>query len=1495
MKKIYLLSLGLLSACLSIGQNNSNQLHQSNRTATFVENSSISNLSANVNSIYGGQAGEHVCRSHELNEQHYLERGILNEYNQDYLNSTSHPYVPLEAKTPGANTISVIFHVVHNPNNPSENVSNAAIMAIFNEMQEDFNANNPDIGNARTGLGFNPANANINFCLATQDPSGTPLTEVGVVRVSTTEGWYDSDNGEENKMKSSATGGSQIWDRDDYLNIWICDISNGAGSGVAGYAYRPTPSFLPSSSIDGIVIDYNLGVNNPHVTSHEVGHYLGLDHTWGGSGGCTNDDGFADTPNTAGPSFNFSGSCSGSQQTCSGTETQYENFMDYANCTCMFTEDQADFMLSILNGIRSSLLLSPGCDPVDAPPVVEFHTDVAEPITIPVGAALQFTDESTNAPTSWSWNFGGGATNSTQQNPLVTFNTVGTYTVTLDATNAFGTGTLTKTAYVNVVAAASGTACDTLRNYALTDDLYDLGGSVGYIQGNDELSDGTNFYDVVEWAEPYAATATTEIRRLEMLITHISDAGGSVIFKVYQDNAGNPGTVLASETVALADLIEGFWNQVDFTTPASVTGNFWVGYELSYNATDTFALASTYELAPTPTNYTLMNVGGLVWMPVSDVFGDGGGNSLGVSFALDVLTSNGPAPVANIIFSEDEVCVGGDVTVNGSTSTNTTDYSWYQTDNTSTTIFSTSTSGSATFNFPSAGDYIIHLFADGSCQSDLSSVNITVDPVVSATVTPSATTCGQNNGTITVTSPTGGDGVNYEYSIDGVNYSTTSTFSNLASGTYTVYVRTSGDNCETTFNVNVATSTPFTAAISPNNTVCEGASATITASGGVSYQWYDGSTPIGVTASISVTPNATTQYTCVVSDGTCSSTEYVTVTVNQAPTVPTITASGATTICSGESVDLTSSYPTGNTWSTSSTSSSISVSTTGNYTVTYTDANGCTATSASTAVTVSPIPTISAGTVTDPTGCGSATGSIEVIGTGSGTVSWTGTATGNSGTVTLPYTISSLTAGSYNITLTNGAGCTSTTLNQSLSDPSAPTAPVITPNGATTFCAGSSVELTSSYTSGNAWSTGDGTNSITVTTSGTYTVTYTDGGGCSSSSAPIVVTVNSLPATPTITASGATSFCSGGSVDLTASQGSGLLWSTSETNQTITVTTAGNYTVTYTDGNGCSATSNSTNVTVNPNPTIASGTVTSPTSCGSSTGSIEVTGTGSGTVSWTGTATGNSGTVTLPYTISNLAAGSYDISFTNSSGCSSTILTESLSDPSAPAAPTVTTSGTTTICAGESVELTSSYTSGNTWSTGETTQSITVTTAGTYTVIHTSTAGCTSASSSDVVVVVNPLPVVTLLAIDDLCEYDAAITLTQGDPSGGTYSGTAVSGDSFDPAVAGVGTHTITYDYTDGNGCSSSAQTTITVSSCAGVEDVKGLDVKLYPNPTNSTVNIELSGSFSYKITDTKGAHVMSGDAFDKKQISLNQFEHGVYLIEVSNEQSTKLFRVIKQ
>lgn len=1355
--------------------------------------------------------GQHTCKTFELNQAYYQGLGIQNEFNQDYLyHAQNINNLPVD-KTSGVNEISIIFHVVHNPNNPAENVSNAQIMAVYNDLVEDFLLLNADAAAARTGLGFVPANANINFCLATQDPFGTPLTEVGVNRVATTEDWYDSDGGEENKMKSTAQGGVDSWGRDDYLNVWICDISNGAGSGTAGYAYRPSPSFgLPSAAIDGIVLDYNLGVNNDNVLTHEVGHYLGLDHTWGGSGGCTNDDGFADTPQTAGPSFDYPGSCSGSQQTCGATETQYENYMDYANCTVMFTQEQADYMLFMLQNYRQTLMLSPGCDPVDAPPVVDF---VADQTIIPVGGTVNFTSLATNAPTSWTWDFSGGAPASTVEDPSVTFNTVGLYTVTHTATNAFGTGTETKVDHIQVVAPATGTACDTLRNWDPADaDLngyyyYNSGGSWGAFPGHNEAG-GSTLYSL-QYAEQFTATATAYVRRMSMPFFTVADETGTgiIILKTYaNDNGGLPGTVLDEDTVLLADINEGFWNEFDFSSTSQVTGTFFAGFELIYGTPQDTILVGMTDTQVGGNDSYFVDIDGIGWVDAAASIGITG------SIALDVMLSNGPAPVADFTATNDQVCEGGDITVNGSISTNVTNYYWYVTDDPFTTIYESSNTAGNTFNFPTAGNEQIFLFADGSCMTDAVVLPVSIYAAPSATVSATATTCGNNNGTITVSAPAGGDGVAYYYSLDGVNFQTGNTFSNLAPGDYDVYVATLGTDCITSYTVNVAPSTAFGATAGPNQDICPGESATISASGGVSYQWLDGATIIGTNMSEVVSPAAQTQYTCVVTDGSgCQSTVYTTVTVNTPAPAPTISASGSTTICAGSSVDLTSSYPTDNEWSTTETSSTITVNAAGSYSVTYTDANGCTSTSAPTVITVTPGTTIASGAVNGPSACATATGSIEITGTGTGDISWTGTASGSQAGVTLPYTITGLAAGSYTVTFVDGTGCTSNQITEALSDPTPPTTPTITAGGSTTFCTGGSVTLTSSYATGNTWSNAATTDAITVTSSGSYTVTYTDGSGCSATSAPIAVTVNTNPTAPTITAGGATTFCDGGSVTLTSSQGTGNAWSSGETTQAISATTSGSYTVTYTNANGCSATSTPLAVTVNPLPT----------------------------------------------------------------------------------APTISAGSATTFCDGGSVTLTSSEATGVLWSTNASTQDITVSASGSYTVTYTDGNGCSSTSAATDVVV-NPLPTVTMSPLTQVCVYDAAFALSGGSPTGGTYSGTGVSSNQFDPATAGNGTHTITYSYTDGNGCSSDATTDIVVDACLGLEEIT-TEINVYPNPANNHLIIELDGDFNYSITDARGRVVMEGLGNNKTTVDVQSFEYGVYFVNIHADEKSSTVRIVKQ
>lgn len=261
----------------------------------------------------------------------------------------------------GAPTVAVVVHVVWNT--AAENVSDALIDDMLATLNADFQALNSDYNDVRATFLNDRGNPNIHFCLAQIDPNGAATT--GITRTQTTQTWFDPDN-ETNDMKS-APGGIAPWDTQSYLNIWICDISSGATGGLVttGYAYLPVGGMV-GSDIDGLVLDYDYGIGNGSRTStHEIGHYLGLDHPWG-DGGCGSDDGMADTPTTDEATF----SCANTNLMNCSQLTQYENFMDYADCEVMFTNDQSAYMNSILNGARSGLLNNNACGTVVTGPCI---------------------------------------------------------------------------------------------------------------------------------------------------------------------------------------------------------------------------------------------------------------------------------------------------------------------------------------------------------------------------------------------------------------------------------------------------------------------------------------------------------------------------------------------------------------------------------------------------------------------------------------------------------------------------------------------------------------------------------------------------------------------------------------------------------------------------------------------------------------------------------------------------------------------------------------------------------------------------------------------------------------------------------------------------------------------------------------------------------------------------------------------------------------------
>ncbi len=253
----------------------------------------------------------------------------------------------------------IIVHPTGESIGQGSNLSMSKIESQITVLNEDFRRTNADAVN--TPNVFSVSDAEIEFCLASVGPNGNATN--GVTRYASNQNFDNN----ESSIKSQ-TG----WDRDDYLNIWVAPTV-----GALGYAYLPSTSSLPNATLDGVVIvtttfgGPGTGSNAPYdlgrTTTHEVGHYLGLDHIWGG--GCSQDDGISDTPQQQ----SDNGGCPNHPSpSCNNGGDMFMNYMDYVNDLCMnaFSAGQNTYMRQILNTSRSSLLTSADtkCNLIITPP-----------------------------------------------------------------------------------------------------------------------------------------------------------------------------------------------------------------------------------------------------------------------------------------------------------------------------------------------------------------------------------------------------------------------------------------------------------------------------------------------------------------------------------------------------------------------------------------------------------------------------------------------------------------------------------------------------------------------------------------------------------------------------------------------------------------------------------------------------------------------------------------------------------------------------------------------------------------------------------------------------------------------------------------------------------------------------------------------------------------------------------------------------------------------
>lgn len=381
--------------------------------------------------------------------------------------SLGYPQLQQRAAASGNYTIPVVFHILHTGG--GENISDAQVQDAVNILTRDFNKQNADTIDVVLAFKNLIGNAQIEFHLATKDPNGNCTN--GIVR------HWDT------KTDWSGNFNDYIytWPSTKYLNVYVVKT---IGSGAAGYTYLPG-SGIPAAA-DAIVIlnGYvgSVGTGNSGTSralTHEVGHWLNLPHVWGGTnqpGVACGDDGVADTPISKGYS-----SCSlGSPIFCTpGVVENIQNYMEYAYCQRMYTIGQATRMqnainspvsgrnnLSTPNNLAATGIVNPATNCIP-----DLNINVLPSFSVCSGKALSFNSFTFNAnPTTYSWSANNGATvlNTNTTTASITFNNVGSSTVSCLVSNAFGSNS--KSIVVTVLSGVTDvttTASESFENVAL--------------------------------------------------------------------------------------------------------------------------------------------------------------------------------------------------------------------------------------------------------------------------------------------------------------------------------------------------------------------------------------------------------------------------------------------------------------------------------------------------------------------------------------------------------------------------------------------------------------------------------------------------------------------------------------------------------------------------------------------------------------------------------------------------------------------------------------------------------------------------------------------------------------------------------------------------------------------------------------------------------------------------------------------------------------------
>ena len=376
-----------------------------------------------------------------------------------------------------------------------------------------------------------------------------------------------------------------------------------------------------------------------------------------------------------------------------------------------------------------------------------FRSFAANFTTVSAGGAVSFTNLSVYNPTSYSWTFQGGtpATSTLQTPPSITYNTPGTYSVQLIATNANGSDTEVKTAYITVTAASGCLKMNYPAPSTWTGTNYYTGATVGA----DGWVNGVNTYADKEKAMYFDASASAYTKMTNVWIgfgrAYSSNPNKIVTIKIYNSNGtgGAPGTLLGSSTLTMgtimADVQGNYYSEVDFTNnpitlPASkkfyvsvdVTGLCW-----ACTPKDTLNIVSNTNGQTTPS---------AIWEKQSDnlwyQYGSAGSWNLNASLYIHPWLTNEPA-LATFIPSATTICQGNTISFNGTGSTYQDTLLWYFPGG--TPIISNNLTQTVNYNTPGNYNAILYVIGGGCSQFDSAFVPITINPNPSITINSSST------------------------------------------------------------------------------------------------------------------------------------------------------------------------------------------------------------------------------------------------------------------------------------------------------------------------------------------------------------------------------------------------------------------------------------------------------------------------------------------------------------------------------------------------------------------------------------------------------------------------------------------------------------------------------------------------------------------------------------------------------------------------------------